>query len=87
MENTIQVITFRSVDGNWQIIHFWKALGEYFQLQYQIWKFVDVSKVYNNKILQKYDVIVTSYEFIRIQILSVTVHHRSYLLMYEVLAC
>ena len=44
--------TFHSVDGNRHVIHFWKALGKYFQVQYQAWKFVDLSKIYNNKIIQ-----------------------------------
>ena len=40
-----------------------------------MWKSADVSKIYNNNILQKYDIIVTSYEFLRIQFLAVSIHN------------
>ena len=76
-QNTAQeVITFSSVDGNWQMIHFWKALRKCFQFQYKIWKSADVSKIYSNKIVRQVWHHMTSTEFVRIRQISLaTVHH------------
>ena len=72
MENTLLVITFSAVDGNLQIIHFWKAVIDFnckFEPLLASARFIAI------ELYKEYDIIVTSFKFIRIQISSVTVHH------------
>ena len=60
------VVAFSSIAGNQQTIHIWKAFAKYFHFEYKICRSAEVCKVFSKKIIQKHDVIVTSYEFVRI---------------------
>ena len=75
MENTILVITFNEIDGNLQIIIFEKLLVSAIDFNSKFENLLTSTRFIAIELYKEYDISVTSFKFIRIQISSVNVHH------------